>query len=147
MPIRRCLWLATVRGWICRLVVWPWLLRTGAHTRWSRSFPIRNRRSPSTKELVLGSEVLLLGLESRRPRLDQSILNRSNDIRSEDRSCFYAAWDRLFPCLQHLVHLPSSVIVYRRIRLHKCLIQLPTKEQGVRRADILNNGVENIECW
>jgi len=77
--------------------------------------------------------------------LDQGIFDRACDFRGEYGSCIHRAWDWFFPSLEHLVHLPSYIVVDKGICLHKGRIKLTTKEEGIWRANILDNGIEDVE--
>jgi hypothetical protein len=102
------------------------------------------RRAPATEKLLLASHAVLVGLKSCRPGLDQSVLDRTHNIRWKHRPGINRTGHRLLPRLQHLIHLAPGRMVDERVGIHEDLIELPAKEQGVRSSNILDDGVQNV---
>jgi hypothetical protein len=84
-------------------------------------------------------------LNERSLGLDQSILNRPCEFSGKDGSGIHGTGDRFLPRFQHLVHLPPRTSINQSIGLHESLVELSPKEQGVWCADILDDGIEDIE--
>jgi len=57
------------------------------------------RRAPATEKLLLASHAVLVGLKSCRPGLDQSILDRTHNIRWKHRPGIDRTGHRLLPRL------------------------------------------------
>lgn len=105
-----------------------------------RSISERHRRwAILAAEWLLLSGVFLVCLNGRRPRLDKGIFNRSGNLWEEHRPCIYRPRDWFFPRLQHLLHLPTHIVVDERVRFHEGREQLSTEEQCVWCADILDD--------
>lgn len=77
--------------------------------------------------------------------LDQGILYWARDLSRKHWSRIHRAGYRLLPGLQHLVHLPPYTVIDQSISLHEGLVELSTEEQSVWCADILDDGIEDIE--
>lgn len=88
---------------------------------------------------------LLLRLQSGRPCLYQGIFDGPHNVRWENWSVFHRSWHRLLPRFQHLVHLPPDRVVHRGVCLHEGLVQLSPKEEGIRRADVLDYRVKDVQ--
>jgi hypothetical protein len=61
--------------------------------------------------LLLLSCVFLMCLNGRRPGFDEGILDRSGNLWEEHWACIDRSGDWFFPCLQHLFHLPTNIVV------------------------------------
>lgn len=117
--------------------------RSGCLLVWSR----RSYRATSTQVLLLIiPHLLLLGLHSRCSCLDQGVFNWTSDIRWEDRACIHRTRYRLFPSLQHLVHLSPDAIVHQCISFHEGRVKLATEKEGIGGTDIFDDGIEDVEC-
>lgn len=135
-------WVERSRGWMAVLsTIEP--VRTSPW--WCGRLAIRDvrRHWPTSTHHVLLSHVLL-GLECVGPRLDEGVLNGADNIRRKDRPRVDGARHRLLPCLEHLIHLPPRGHIDGRVGVHEGLIELATKEQRVRSADILDDRVKNV---
>lgn len=77
--------------------------------------------------------------------LDQGVLNWTCEFRWEHGSRVHRTGHRLFPGLQHLIHLSPNTGINQSICFHEGRVELPTKEQGIWRADILDDGIEDVE--
>jgi hypothetical protein len=86
-----------------------------------------------------------MGLNKRSFGLDQGILNRPCDIGWEHGSGIHRSRHRLLPGFQHLVHLPSCIVIHQSICLHERRIELPAEEECIWRTDILDDGIEDIK--
>ena len=106
-------------------------------------------RSPistiTTEDVRLGPGLLLL--QSRSACFDESTLDVACNVGREDWACVQGAWGRLLPCVEHLIQLPPSVSINQSINIHKCLVHVPAKEEGVGASDVLNDGIGYIEGW
>ena len=77
--------------------------------------------------------------------LYESILNRSDDVGREYRSVVHRARYWLLPRLQEIVHgAPGQIVVDHAIRFHECSEQAAAKVDGVWRADILDDTVQDV---
>lgn len=131
----------SISTWIRRLV------ERGPGIGGSWRGPIaRHSRSRATTA-HLGAHLLLLCVQSRRPRLQKSVLDGPHNIWRKDGCCVDGSRHRLLPRLQHFLELLSSPLIDRGVHIHERLVEVFTKIQRVGRADILDDGVQQIGSW
>jgi hypothetical protein len=136
------LWIVWTISWCC--VRWGWSICI----RWSGRVTISGRggcRSSSIQLLLLILKMFLMRLNEGGFGLDQGILNWACDLSRKHWPRIHRAGNRFLPGFQHLVHLPPYTVIDQSICLHEGLVELSTKEQSVWCADILDDGIEDIE--
>lgn len=130
------IWLMTIRAGLVRKT-WP---TAGG----SRCFSERHLRASPAKKLLLAAHAVLVSLKSLRTGLDQGVFDGPHDIRRKYRSSVDGSGHRLFPCLQHLIHLAPGSVVNQCIGIHEDLVQLPAEEEGIWCSNILDDGIKNV---
>ena len=64
----------------------------------------------------------------------------------KDRSGRQRSRHRLTPGFQHFLELPSNVAIDLGVCVHVRLIEIATEIHGVRRANVLDDRIEHIQC-
>ena len=88
--------------------------------------------------------VFLLMLEGGSSRLDQGIVDLPGHLGGKDGLRRSGSGDGLFPGVQHFFEFPSDGLFNNQIGVHKRLVQIPLKVQGVRGSNIFSDGIEEI---
>jgi len=106
--------------------IWRCRRLSGWHSWWS-----------STKQLPLSLKAALLGFQGGVSGSNQCVLDRPDVLRREDWSCGYRARNRLFPRLEHLVHLPPGRVVDFGICVHEDGVELGAEIESVWCGNVL----------
>lgn len=96
---------------------------------------------PATEELLLALVACLVGGKGGIPRSHQGVLNWPDLLEREDRLCRDRAGHRFFPCLEHLVHLPSCAIVDLGVSAHEERIELRAEVQRIGGRHVLDDRI------
>ena len=135
--IRRLLWITWCGGWKellsllrgCRCVT-----------------PLRLSRTSglSSEELLVLSLLLAFSLYGHGLEPKQSVVDPPGDIYGEDGAGVNGARDRVLPSVKHLIKLLAQGAVRGAVGVHEDIVQLVTQEEGVWRADVLGDGVQDV---
>lgn len=76
---------------------------------------------------------------------DECILDRPDDFGREYRPLVHGSGDGLLPGLEHALHGSPYVAVDQSVCFHVCAVQAASEVDRVRRADVLHNGVKDVQ--
>lgn len=130
----------TVHGGVWRLVEWLTSIRRGR-----RGTITPGRSGTSAAHLV--SHLLLLSLQGRCPGLDQGVLDGFDNVTREYWRGVDGSGHGFLPGLQHLLQLMSGSLIDRGVHIHEALVEVLSEEESVRRANVLDNGVQQVDGW
>jgi hypothetical protein len=133
-----------------------WCTVGGPDSGWRRRMPVclgrhltlkggASRPWPSAWECLLCTRVLLISSHSVCPSLEQRVLYGPGCIERKDGPFVDRVGNRSLPCLEHLLHLASHGVVERGVRLHEGGEELAAEVERVWRADVLDDGVEQVQ--
>ena len=88
--------------------------------------------------------ILLLQLKSSSASFEQCSFDLPGCVMREDRACFLRTGNWFFPSFQHLVQLPTCLLIDQRVCTHEGIEEITAKEDSVRCANVLHHRVEDI---
>lgn len=130
---------------------WLYLSRMGRATvvqeglRWSRSTSkglcLRNGHSWVHRDPMLTPTLL-----SSESSFAQRIYNSLRDIKAKNGRGRERTWYRFPPSLESLIELLANVPIDQCIGVHKCVVEIASEVDRVRSSNILDYGVQHIDC-
>lgn len=77
--------------------------------------------------------------------LDKCVFDGSHNLWRENRSLVHGSRYRFLPGLEHAFHGSPHVAVDKRVSFHVGAVQTTTEVDSVRCADVLHDGVQNVQ--